>query len=398
MQTIARDNYTAEQVKAALHYSNRKIAFRYELLDKNNQYKKALTTVFSEGSSINYDLLAEIKRTAQFTLKDDGTINFLSDRIKPYCRLYIPPGRVLARYYTFLQPQFPALYKQIQEAPETGGWVEWPLGVFLLSTPSRKTNYASKIREVEAYDQLQVLKDDRVTGRYLIPAGTNFITAIKNLLDGAGITNQNLTPTTKTLPVDREWDGGTPKLEIINELLEALGYDKLYFDENGYAVAKPYTTPDQRASEYTYKNDDLSVIVPDTLKETLDLFNVPNQWVLVVSEPDRAPLKSIYTNDNPNSPTSTVSRGRTIVDYRQVDAPDQETLDTLAQQLAYKASQVYQEVVFETGIMPMHSHNDVYTLEHSKLGISAKFEEIGWSFELSAGANMRHIIRRVVSV
>lgn len=367
MQSLSRNGYTADAVKKALHAPNRVIAFRYDLLDSSNRLKRRLDNVLA--ASVSYDSTAEIKRTARFTVKDDGTINYLSDRIQPWVRLKMPDG----------------------------GWVEWPMGVFLLSTSTKQIKNGMVIREIEAYDQLQVLKDDRVTGKYLIPAGTNFITAVKTLLEGAGITQHNLTPTTKTLPVDREWDGGTPKLEIINDLLAALNYDQLHFDESGYAVAKPYVSPDLRASEYTYRDDQDSVIWPE-VEETLDLFNVPNQFVLIVSEPDRPVLKSIYTNENPNSPTSTVNRGRTIVDYRQVEAPDQATLDSLARTLAYKTSQVYQTVTFESAIMPMHSHNDVIMFEFSRLGISAKYEEIAWSFDLKAGARMRHVVRRVVSV
>jgi hypothetical protein len=367
MLSLARNGYTEAEVKAALHAENRKIDFRYELLDKNNVKKSDLKNVL--GGSIEYNALAEIKRTARFTIRDEGNINFLSDRIKPYARLKMP-----------------------------GGWVEWPLGVFILSTPIRKIDSTGVIiREVEAYDQLQILKDDKVTGRYLIPTGTNFITAVKSLLDSSGITLQNLTPTTKILPVDREWDIGTPKLEIINDLLEAINYLSLWFDENGVAIAQPYVSPSERAPEYTYRTDSQSVICPEA-EEEFDLFNVANRWVLVVSQPDRPVLKSIYTNENPDSPTSTINRGRIIVDFRQVDAPDQETLDALAQRLAFEASQVYQHVRFETAIMPFHSNFDVITLEYTDLGIADKYSECSWSFEFKAGARMSHDVRRIVNV
>lgn len=369
MLSLARANYTADQVKTALHASRRIISFRYELLDSGNKKKADLTNVID--GSVSYDSLAEIKRTARFTIREDGTINFLSDRIKPYARIKMADG----------------------------GYAEFPLGVFLLTTPPKKTDQKNVvIREVEAYDFLQILVDDKVTDRYTVTSGTNYITAVKALLDGAGLTAQNLTSTTKTLPTARDWEPGTTKLRIINDLLGAINYRSLWFDENGIAVAQPYVSPSDRASEYTYKDDDESVIFPD-VEQSLDLFGIPNKWVLVVSEADRAPLVSTYTNSNPNSLTSTVSRGRTIVDYRpNQEAPDQATLDALAARIAYESSQVYEIVSFYTAIMPMHSDSDVYTLEFSTLGISAKYSETSWSFDLKAGAKMEHRIRRVVSV
>jgi hypothetical protein len=367
VQNLVRNGFSADQVKAALHNANRAIDFRYELVNASNQWVRDLTNV--QEASITQSIESEIKRTARFTLLDDGSVNFLSQRIKPYVRIGIGSS-----------------------------FAEFPLGVFLLSTPTRRTGDARTVlREIEAYDQLQILKDDRVTGQYLISSGTGYLTAIKTLLDGAGVTIQNLTASDKTLPVDREWDGGTTKLQIINELLSALNYDPLFFDENGVAVARPYVSPDLRASEYTYVDNEASVIFPD-VSETLDLFNIPNQFVLIVSQPDRPVLKSVYTNTNAGSPTSTVSRGRIISDYRSVDAADQTTLDSLAQSAAFKASQIYQSVDFSTAIMPQHSYNDVLTLRFSRLGIDAKYEEIGWTMPLKAGGQMQHTIRRVVTV
>ena len=368
MQALARNGYTADQVIAALHAPARTLAFRYELLDSSNRLKAHLTNVLS--GSVAYNALADIKRTGRFTVRDDGSINYLSDRIKPYARLKMPDG----------------------------GWAEWALGVLILSTPPRKADAAGVVtREVEAYDQLQVLLDDKAADRYTVAAGTNYIVAVKAVLDSAGITAQNLTPTASTLPTARDWPPGTPKLRIINDLLGAVNYRSLWFDEQGVAVAQPYVSPADRAAEYTYQDDAQSVILPE-VQEGLDLFEVPNKWVLVVSEADRLALSSTYTNSNPASPTSTVSRGRTIVDYRQVEAADQAALDAMAARLAFEASQVYEQVEFETGIMPMHSDSDVLNLKFAALGLDAKYSEVGWEFELKAGGRMRHRVRRVVSV
>jgi len=369
MQSLARNGYTTDQVKKALHASNRTMSFRYELLDKQNQFKKHLDNVLS--ASVANNALAQINRTATFSLREDGSINYLSDRIKPYARLKMSDG----------------------------GWVEWPLGVFVLSTPPRKTDISGiVIREVEAYDLLQVVLDDKVDDRYTVTSGTNYITAVKTLLDSAGLTGHNLTATSKTLPADRDWQPGTTKLEIINDLLRAINYRSLFMDENGGAVAQTYVSPSDRASEYTYKDDHDSVIFPE-VEHSLDLFEVANKWVLVVTEPDREPLVSTYTNTSSNSPTSTVNRGRTIVDYREYqEAADQSSLDARAKRIAFEASQVYEHVDFETAIMPMHSDSDIYTLEFSKLGISAKYSEHTWSFDLKTGARMKHRIRRVISI
>lgn len=208
----------------------------------------------------------------------------------------------------------------------------------------------------------------------------------------------SITKSSAVLPTALEWDTGTSKLTIINDLLSAINYESATFDEDGVLIAKPYVTPDKRAAEFTYATDSSSVISGD-VNQTVDLFKIPNKWVAVVSEADRPPLVSTYTNTNPLSPTSTVARGRTIVDFRtEQKAVDQITLDALTTRLAFEASQVYEVIEFETGIMPIHQNADVYIVSIDGLAVNAKFSEHKWSMDLENGATMKHTVRRVVSL
>lgn len=351
-------------------YGTRLVDYRFDRLNESNVLVEPVTGVFS--ASVEQNALAAIKRTAKFSVLDGATgINFLKDRIKPWARLGMPDG----------------------------GFVEWPLGVFLLSTPARKlTEEGFVVRDVEAYDQLLILQDDLVDNRYTVAAGVVYTTAIATLLAGYTFT-KSITPSALALPAAMEWEPGTSVLRILGDLLAAINYESAFFDENGALVARPYQSPASRASEYIYATDERSVIMGD-IDETLDLYGVANKWVLVVSEPDVTPaLRSVYTNTSATSPTSTVSRGRTITDFRtEQSAPDQATLDAKVARLAFEASQVYQIVEFMTAAMPIHSHSDVYSLEVDGLAIDAKFSEHTWSLDLKPGAKMKHKARRVVNV
>lgn len=351
------------------------------------------------SGSVSYDTTQKIRRTAKFTMQDDASVNFLSDRIQPIVRLWIPPGRVLAQQYVFLQTTQPAYWQDLREALATGGWVEFPVGVFILSTPPRATDPARVItRQIDAYDLLQVLVDDKVATRYTVTAGTKYTDAIKTLLTGAGLTNMNIQDDPRTLPASLDWAPGTEKFQIANDLGTAINFRSLWMDENGQAQGIPYQSPSVRAPEYTYIDDSKSVMFPD-MTQSLDLFAIPNEWVLTVTEPDRSVITSTYTNTNPNSPTSTVNRGRTIVKYdTSQQAPDQATLDSIASKMAYTDSQVYEQVEFGTGISPIHSDTDVFNLTYSTLGITYKVSEISWSFDLVQGARMVHKVQNVVSI
>jgi hypothetical protein len=281
----------------------------------------------------------------------------------------------------------------------TSNFAEWPQGVFLLTSPTRKADPNGVVtREVKAYDQGLILKDDKTTNRYAAASGTLYTDQVTTVLTGAGITDVNLTPSSLVIPTTIEWDPGTPKLTVVNDLLAAINYESIWFDEHGQAVVQPYVSPQVRPSQFVYTADTQSVITPG-VEQTLDLFGVPNKWVLVVSEPDRGPLTSTFSNNDPASPTSIPSRGRTIVEVRTgQQAPTLVVLDELAARAGFRASQVYEEITLPTGLMPIHSHNEVITLVYPDLGVSENYSERQWVLPLKAGATMQHIIRRIVSV
>jgi hypothetical protein len=366
------NSHTEEEILAALRGASgaRYLSFRYELLDAGNVYIQDLPdTVLAGKVSMNW--LADIKRSAVLTLRERGEIDFLSDRIKPYVRLRIPPYG-------------------------TDDYVEYPQGVFLLSTPKRNADEQNVItRDVECYDALKVFLDEKVESRYTVAVGAFYTTVISTLL---GSIPKSVAPSTKTLTAAKEYEPGTTKLSIINDLCNAINYESLSFDEDGIARVQPYRDPTGRAEEYTYSADRDSLILPN-VDEEIDLFSVANKWTLVVSDPDRASLKSTYTNTDPASPTSTIRRQRVISDFRtEEDAADQATLDAKVRRLAFEASQVYQAIDFQTAMMPIHSGNDVYRIVYPALAVNAKFSEQTWEMELRAGAMMKHRARRVVTV
>lgn len=365
------NSHTADEITDALvgRTGARRFTFRYDLLTSANLLVGPLTNVL--GGQVSMNWLADIKRTARFVIRDSGGIDYLSDRIQPWVRLHLPPWGA-------------------------SDWAEWPLGVFLLSTPSRSSDATDTVvREVQGYDGLQVFADDLVTDRYTVAAGAVVTAAVSTIL---GSIDKNVTVSASTLPTAKEWPPGTAKLKIVNELLGTVNYESLSFDENGTAVVQPYVAPSIRTEEWTFADDSESIMLPD-VDQTLDLFSVPNRWTLVVSDPDRSALTSTYTNTDPSSPTSTVRRQRTIVDFRtEQDAVDQAALDAKAARLAFEASQIYESIEFSTGLFPLTGGNDVYRLTYGALAVNAKYSEQTWEMDLASGSVMRRRARRVVSV
>lgn len=280
-----------------------------------------------------------------------------------------------------------------------GGTIEFPLGIFILSTPSKRDENGQMIREVEAYDGLVILDQDKFLTRTNFLAGTPYGEVIKTILGSANITKYKIDiPTDKVLSNDKEYEIGRSKLEVINELLTEINFTSLWVDSYGYYVSTPYISPSDRPIDYSYVDNELSIVV-EGVEEELDLFEVPNAWVVTVSNPEGEPLSSSKLNINPDNPTSIPARGRTIVDVREIDdIHSQADLDAYVERIAFEASQVYGRVVFKTPIMPFHEYYDIIQLSYSPLEIEGKFAEMNWTIPLEAGGEMTHELRKVVNL
>lgn len=365
MINLSQGDYTHDEVVKILHSANRKEWYSVELLDKDENKKGILQKV--KSLSIEYKSLRTIKRTANLTIAEsDQEINYLSDRIKPI--FYIK---------------------------SRGKVISFPLGIFLLSSPSRDDKNIEVTREIECYSKLQILLDDSFSERYYIAAGTNYVSAIADIIKSTGEMNIDVEPTDKVLATDREFDISKSKLEIINDLLQEINYYSLRTDSNGYFVSSPYVQPDLKQITYQYLDDELSVTYYG-MRETLDLFNVKNCFLCYTTNPEKPSLKSIFINDSQFSEISTINIGRQKWDKRELeDIADQQALDDYTKRIALEASNVYGHLEFKTAIMPFHTDLDNLYIRYSPMQIDSNFQEIGWSLNLNDNT-MLHDVRRLI--
>ena len=363
MYSLAFGDYSADYMDKRLR-TDRTVWYEYDLLDKDDA---PLGKITAQGS-IDYNAQAAIQRCASLTIKEERDIDFLSERVRPSMCIRTP-----------------------------GGIAHYPLGVFLMSSPSRKASVGGVGRSIECYDKCQILADDKFDTRYKIAAGTNYIAAVSSILTSAGITDALLTVTTLATAADIEFAVGTSKLEAINKLLAAINYNPLYASADGHLVAKPYEDPVLRTVEATYITDSKSIVFPEA-EEELDVFNAPNKIVRYLETADRDVMIATVTNTDPLSKLSTVSRGRTIVDVAAVtDIADQATLEAYTQRIAAE-KKIYQKIKFDTMAMPNHESLDCLYIINKDLDVQGKFIEQSWHLEMTVGGHMQHICQKAVSI
>lgn len=363
MIDLATGGYTTEAVQKALHaaYGSRRIYFRYDRLDA---HKVTLGALYAEDGSIKLDYNADIMRTGRFTIRDDPAVNWQAELLRPWFGLIMPDG----------------------------GRAEWPLGLFYMPT-APKTGSRHVYREVEAYDTTTILWDDQVTSRYQIPKGSKYMAALSAIFASVGVFDAIIEPSESVTQTALEWEAGTAKGEIVQQLLTADNYEPLMADAWGRWRCRKYKDPRARRAEYNYTAGELSVMLPDPTVDD-DLFRLPNVFVGVVSRPDRPAMSFTYEITDPKSPLAAVNRGGRHVTETKIyeDAASAIALEADVRRRASQASSYFSSLKFSTAPMPHHAAGDVLWIEDGD--IRGKYQEMKWSLDLRAGGEMKHEVQK----
>lgn len=275
-------------------------------------------------------------------------------------------------------------------------FVEFPLGVFLMATPVATHDVNGTVtRDIECYDRTKLFIDDKLTERLPMLKGENYTDFMSELL---GDIPKIVEPSTWVCGRDREWDVGTSIKEVIDACAESINYNTLRFDEEGRAVLRPYISPEERTPEFTYEDNETSIMNPE-VEDEYDYFEIPNVWIVSLSEVDQDPVFAKIENNDPASQFSIPRRGRRIVDFRsEEEGFDAASLVRKAKRIQFEANRQYQNISFTTAINPLHDSNDCYNIKFSGLALNNKYTEINWEFKLAAGEEMTHTARRVVAI
>ena len=247
---------------------------------------------------------------------------------------------------------------------------KFPLGTFLVQTPS--SSFSGKIREVtmDAYTPLLELKENRPPLGYSILKNQNIMENVYML------TRENLRapvvetidPTKLTFDFVAETDDTW--LSFNSDLAANVKYS-FSLDELGRVLFSPKQDTASLHPVWTYNDDNSSILYGD-LSMDHDMYGIPNVVEVLYSN-GAGHYYSRAVNNDPNSPTSTVNRGREIV-HREVDPKfsgyaTQKQVDEYANQLLRNLSTMEYKITYTHGYCPVRL-NDCVRLNYSRAGIN----------------------------
>lgn len=272
---------------------------------------------------------------------------------------------------------------------QNGVTEKFPLGTFLVQTPSSSFN--GKIRNVsmDAYTPLLELKENPP------PLGYSLMKD-ENIMDIAyRLTREHVrAPVIETkcdtkLSYDFVADTNDTWLSFLIDLIANAKYS-YGLDELGRILFTPKQDTASLQPVWTYNDDNSSILLPNFSMDH-DLYGIPNVVEVVYSN-NLGTLYSRAVNDDENSPISTVNRGREII-HRVTDPElagnsSQRQIDEYAEQLLRNLSCLEYTVTYTHGYCPVRL-GDCVRLNYTRAGITdMKAKVISQSIKCTSGCQV----------
>lgn len=337
------------------------LSARYEVLRSGSVYKQ----IDAHGvPSIIMQSDSELKTSMSGTFHDYSTksVNFLSDRLRVIINL---------------------------------NGTEYTCGVYCVTVEDKSKSGGAKFTNIEAYSLLYLAQQSKIEERLSFSAGELYTDVVEELLIGSGITDYSVTASILALSTAREdWEIGTSRLTIINQLLSEISYNTAYPNNTGKIICSPYSDPVISNVDFTYYADEHSIIGPD-YSVVNDFHGKTNVFKVICNNPELpSPLTAISENNISSSPFCIDNIGRRLHIERIDNIASQAALQLKADELRMKSLLSSEVVTFSTAINPKHSAFDIVALENDTL--SGIYSETSWEMSLSASAMMKHKARKAL--
>ncbi|MBC9954952.1 hypothetical protein ICM05_09910 [Leucobacter sp. cx-42] len=333
----------------------RRPSWRFQLLDRDNAPISDVPGV--KGGSCEVAALSRLGWSGSIEVKHTGhEIDFMRHRVR-------------------------AIYD-----PGVSGVDPWPVCTLLLSSPEEKFGADGLTFNVGLMSPLAVVDEDTTETTLSYPAGKNIIPTVVDLIRSTGERNIAVTDSDAVTRGPTMWPPGTPKLTIINELLEAAGYWSLWCDGSGMFRIEPYVPPAERSPAYEFAAGAAAVHTPDWGR-VQDLASVPNRFVVVGQGDDEKPgLVGIAVNENPGSPFSIQNRGGRVITAVEegVEVADQAAANLLAQKRLLDRMSPVAKLDVTHAILPLQPNDVVRFAPLDREPVSATVQRMSWNFEAMA--------------
>ena len=247
---------------------------------------------------------------------------------------------------------------------------KYPLGTFLVQTPSSSFNGKTKDVVMDAYTPLLELKENQPPLGYTVLKNEDIMSVAYRLTRDSARAPVVETESKTKLFYDFVADPNDTWLSFLTDLIANAKYN-FDLDEMGRILFSPRQDTASLQPVWTFDDGNSSILYPDMSMDH-DLYGIPNVVEVIYSSGSNSYYAKVI-NDDPNSPTSTVSRGREIV-YRVTDPdvigdPTQNQIQEYAERLLRELSSLEYTVTYTHGYCPVRV-GDCVRLNYERAGFT----------------------------
>lgn len=354
--------------------------FVYELLSLVNGlylHNSYITTDVMQGS-VSIDFSRDVIGAANFTVNDSCDIDYISDLIKPwYCMVV------------------------------NGTTYQYPLGVYMLLSPQRRSDGKMVNRNIIGYDLLYALEQDKITTSITYASGTNATDLVETIIESVGSwVSHDIKSSTETLGTDMSYEVGKSKLFIINSLLNAINYYPLWANGNGVYRAEPWNEESYKTWVFEDNNESLYT---SGIEARIDYAEMYNKVIIITNQlsEDTPPLYSVLTFEDinlENHPFSYTNIGRYITKKFDSEAVSQDYVDSRAQRELLKMLEIEESINYNHAFVTardedgLPNQGDCFTFKNTLLDLNSVYRILSQSYNLRVGSLVNSVIRRVTTV
>lgn len=269
---------------------------------------------------------------------------------------------------------------------QNGVTEKFPLGTVLIQTAPSSFDGMVMGVSADAYSPLIELKEKSPPLGYTIRRGTRIMDAAYNIIrenarvpvtaiDPIFVTNEETGEVEDKSPIlYRDFTANTDDtwLSFVIDLIANAKYE-LSLDATGRITFVPKRELESLQPVWTYDDGNSSILYPEITMDH-DLYGIPNVVEVIYSVGGNY-LEAIVKNEDPDSPTSTISRGREIV-YRDTNPKINETgyvnqgqVQAYAERLLRALSTIEYSVSYTHAYCPVRV-GDCVRLNYEKAGIT----------------------------
>lgn len=246
-----------------------------------------------------------------------------------------------------------------------------PFGTFLVQTPHTNFDGRSSSVSLDAYTPLIELKENKPPIGYFVAKQSGILSSAYTLTREkvrAPVVEPSISAQSKKIQNDFISDPNETWLDYLQSLLANANH-MYQLDEMGRILFAPVQFTESLQPKWLY-NDSNSILYPEITTDH-DVYGIPNVVEVIYSN-GSSHYYARVTNDNPNSPISTITRGREIV-YRETNPnfageASERDIRIYAENLLKELSTVEYTISYTHGYTPT-TIGDCVLLEYKQAGL-----------------------------